>query len=74
MFGALANGATGVLTVCIMVLARHAHWYFMRWHHLFDDAEILVFSVAINHAPCLFDRKVQGYSVRNRQRRLDGMI
>ncbi len=54
VFGVRANGAMGVLTVCIMVLACHTYWYFMRWHHLFDDAEILVFSVTMNHAPLPF--------------------
>ena len=44
VFGVKPNGTNGVLTVCIMVLACHAYWYFMRWHHLADDAEILLYS------------------------------
>ena len=54
VFGVRAIGAMGALTVCMMVLACHAYWYFMRWHHLFDDAEILVFSVTLKHSPLPF--------------------
>ncbi len=51
VFGVKASGAMGVLTACVMVLACHAYWYFMRWHHLSEDAEILVFSVTMHHGP-----------------------
>jgi len=51
VFGVKASGMRGVLTACIMVLACHAYWYFMRWHHLTEDAEILVFSATMNHVP-----------------------
>lgn len=54
VFGVKASGTMGVLTACTMVLACHAYWYFMRWHHLADDAVILVFSVAMNHPPLPF--------------------
>lgn len=51
VFGVKASGTMGVLTACVMVLACHAYWYFMRWHHLSEDAEILVFAVTKSHAP-----------------------
>ena len=54
VFGVTASGTMGALTACIMVLACHAYWYFMRWHHLADDAVILVFSVTMNHPPLPF--------------------
>ncbi len=44
VFGVKANGTAGALTICMMVLACHAYWYFMRWHHLADDAVVLVFA------------------------------
>lgn len=37
-----------------MILACHAYWYFMRWHHLSEDTKLLVFSVTLNHAPLRF--------------------
>ncbi len=51
VFGVKASGTMGVLTACVMVLACHAYWYFMRWHHLADDAVILVFAVTKTHPP-----------------------
>lgn len=51
VFGVTASGTMGVLTACVMVLACHAYWYFMRWHHLADDAVILVFAVTKTHPP-----------------------
>ncbi|MCY4237452.1 MAG: hypothetical protein OXC93_03730 [Rhodospirillaceae bacterium] len=51
VFGVTASGTMGVLTACFMVLACHTYWYFMRWHHLADDAVILVFSVTLKHPP-----------------------
>ena len=51
VFGVTASGTMGVLTACIMVLACHAYWYFMRWHHLADDAVILVSPLTMSHPP-----------------------
>ena len=51
VFGVKANGTMGVLTACMIVLACHAYWYLMRWHHLADDAEILVFAITRSHTP-----------------------
>ena len=44
VFGVNPIGERGVLTICFTIFACHAYWYFMRWQHLLDDANILIYS------------------------------
>ena len=53
VFGMKASDPTAALVVYIMVIACHIYWYLMRWQHLCDDAEILVFSTIMGQPPLL---------------------
>ncbi|MCY4259983.1 MAG: hypothetical protein OXC91_06935 [Rhodobacteraceae bacterium] len=51
VFGVRADGSRAVVIVSVMLVACHVYWYVMRWQHLCDGAEILVFSMSLKHEP-----------------------
>lgn len=59
IFGASGNGTRGAITVCLMIIVCHAYWYFMRWHHLFEDNRIQTSAAPLDHPGLPFSGEEQ---------------